>query len=724
MKTDKAPHLHSKVFARMFLSYVAIIAAAVAVYCAWYLHTYAEHREDMARREAQQQIDMLGTRMDQQLLSAQGLCAAVNTSSSCREILQTAYIEHKTINSMQLFRVLSELTRIKSSSNNLNVYNLMLCFQGDDKAYTAGGVIDYAGENAVLSSAPYVGMTTVGALLGVEGASGILMNKEYLVYADSYTMASAGAVKGTVLVLMEKSGLTALMRGALSGMNGARVTRDGGEETLLLTGETEGVSFTSESMVVPGLTYEAYLPARALRAKPLAGALIPLLGSALLGLAFICLSYLIARRTYQPIGSIGSMIGTTRENEIDGILSGIRDLIGERDGYREKVVTISPYARQGVLHSLLSGGASGGQLDVLIDEHFLSLRRACYMLAVVNVADATGESDAPERLREVRARVQTICREMSGEKLGAVCCIKNPANLYVILSSDDEDALEPAVRQLYERICEALDDRRYLVTVGAGRLERDLGRLADACRDAEEALGQMLVGGRSSVYFAEGLRARDERRYAFPKDAYRRAQQALRAGDLDALDALLDEIYRQNIVERDLPLAQVRAMVDELHLTLCAALHAFPEGDGSYIRIERIGEAATVDEIFAYYRQALRTAVEWTGAGRKADDPNALARAICEAIDERLYDPQLSLSALADRFGVSTKAVNEACKQAHGQTFLQYVHARQIERAAELLTTTQLSLEEIARDCGFTNLLTFRRNFKAEMGVNPSEYRR
>lgn len=718
MKTGNAPHLHSKVFARMFLSYVALIAAAVAVYCAWYLHTYAEHQEDMARREAQQQADMLGTRMDQQLLAAQSLCAAVNASSSCREILQTAYIERKPTNSMQLFRILSELRRIKSSSNNLNVYTLMLCFQGDDKAYTAGGVIDYAGENAVLSSAPYVGVTTVGALLGVEGAGSILMNKAYFVYADSYTMASAGAVKGTVLVLMEQSGLAALMRGALSGMDGARVALEG--ETLLMTGDTQGVAFAAQSLVVPGLTYEAYLPPRALRAKPLAGALIPLLGSALLGLAFVCLSYLFARRAYQPIGSIGSMVGATRENEIDGILSGIRELIGERDGYRERVVTISPYARQGMLHSLLSGGASAGPLGVLAGEDVLSLRRACYVLAVVNAVDATGDAGAGERLSQVRARVQAICREMSGDTLSAVCCIKNPANLYVLLSSDDEGALEPAVRQLYERVVEALDDRRYLVTVGVSRPERDLGRLADACRDAEEALGEMLVGGRSSVYFAKGLRAPDERRYVFPRDAVRRVQQALRAGDSGALDALLDELYRQNIVERELPLAQVRAMVDELHLTLSAALRAFPEGDGSHIRIERIGEAATVDEIFAYYRQALRTAV-----GRTArKDGDALARAICEAIDERLYDPQLSLSALADRFGVSTKAVNEACKQAHGQTFLQYVHARQIARAAQLLETTQLSLEEIARECGFTNLLTFRRNFKAEMGVNPSEYRR
>ena len=33
-------------------------------------------------------------------------------------------------------------------------------------------------------------------------------------------------------------------------------------------------------------------------------------------------------------------------------------------------------------------------------------------------------------------------------------------------------------------------------------------------------------------------------------------------------------------------------------------------------------------------------------------------------------------------------------------------------------------LEDIAQQCGFTNLLTFRRNFKAVMGMNPSDFRK
>ena len=68
--------------------------------------------------------------------------------------------------------------------------------------------------------------------------------------------------------------------------------------------------------------------------------------------------------------------------------------------------------------------------------------------------------------------------------------------------------------------------------------------------------------------------------------------------------------------------------------------------------------------------------------------------------------------------------VGLVCKEATGKTFLQHVRDLQIQHAVQLLQTTDKTLEEIAGLCGFANLLTFRRNFKAVVGMNPSDYRK
>lgn len=708
----------SRVFIRLFLSYVGIISAFLLLYMGYYMYSYSTHYADTASQEWQRQTVAWATQMDQQLLSAQSLCAAVNTSESCRDALQTAYVERKTVDTMQLYRMLNELKRIKGSSSNMNVYNLLLSFQGESKAYSAGAVVSFTGQSRMLARAPYLGETTVAELLGVQNASNILINKEFFIYADTYTPTSNSSDKGTVMVLFEKNSLRGLTRAALGDTAGSCLLVDG--EPLLQTGPSEGLSFTAPSQLHARLSYRVYAPADALKARFRVQDMLPLLVMALLGLAFMVVTYRVSKRYYQPIGSIGKMIENPAgsRDEIEDILDGIRGLIGERNGYREKMVTISPYAQQGMLQSILSGG----ELPVLVDEQYVSLRAAYFMLALVNISSAKRQE--PLKYQDAQELIAHVCREMSGEGVTVVCCRKSVQELYVIVNSDDSKGMENRFYDLYTRVVDALDDARYAVTIGVSRLENDLESLRDACKDAERALEQMLTGGRGCVYFAEPERGLQERSYYFPKDAQKRLVKGLREGDLEGLQAMLDDLYQRNIVESDLPMGEVRAMVDELHLNIRNALRTVYDMRTTHIQIERIREAATIEEIFSYYRTVFETALQ---TARELDEPaeqTGLESEICQYIDAHFCDPELSLNALADRFGVSTKMVGLICKNAYGKTFLQYVRDRQIQRAAELLQTTDAPLEDIAAQCGFTNLLTFRRNFKAVMNMNPSDFRK
>lgn len=254
----------SRVFIRLFLSYVGIISAFLLLYMGYYMYSYSTHYADAASQEWQRQTVAWATQMDQQLLSAQSLCAAVNTSESCRDALQTAYVERKTVDTMQLYRMLNELKRIKGSSSNMNVYNLLLSFQGESKAYFAGAVVSFTGQSRLLTRSPYLGETTVAELLGVQNASNILLNKEFLIYADTYTATSNSSPKGTVMVLFEKNILRGLTRAALGDIAGSCLLLDG--QPLMQTGQTDGLAFTAPSQLDARLSYRVYAPADALTA--------------------------------------------------------------------------------------------------------------------------------------------------------------------------------------------------------------------------------------------------------------------------------------------------------------------------------------------------------------------------------------------------------------------------------------------------------------------------
>ena len=715
----ESSYLRSRVFIRLFLSYALIIGLFLALYIGMYLSSCSTYYRSAAEQELQRKTDAWGTMMDRQLLAAQSVCAAVKTSENTRSILSNVYVEGRTIDSMQMYKMLNELKRIKGASANGNVYNLMLAFEGDNRIYTGGSVIAVEGGIASLAESPFIGLTTASRLLGVRNTSSMVMNKEFLIYADDYTAFSSTA-QGTVLVLFEQSGLRSMMQSALRGTAGASLTH-GGDVLLGFGGETEH-AFTVGSMVVDDLLYTVYAD-KAMFAVPLtASVLMPMAVLALLGGVFLAVTYWFSKRYYQPIDNIGQMIEHPGgRDEIDGILEGVRSLIGERNGYRERMITITPYAKQGILHSLLSGDVEHQQLEVLTNEQFVGLRKAYFMLAVVNVA-------APEmtmqQYRDAQELIAHACREFSSEEHTVVCCEKNAQNLFVIINSDDGEGMEALFYPLYQSCVEALDDPRFAVTIGVSGVENDIQSLRDACEEAEQAIGQMLTGGRSSVYFYEDAQEKGQRHYFFPKEAHKRIVRGLKEGNLADLEEMLEEIYRCNVNEVELPLSELQGMVDELHVTIRNALRDVFDMSATHIQVERIREAATMEEVFAYYRTVLATAISQRAELPGEGVERALETDICAYIAAHFCDPELSLGSVADQLGVSTKMVGLVCKETYGKTFLQHVRDLQIQHAVELLQTTDETLEEIARRCGFANLLTFRRNFKAVVGMNPSDYRK
>ena len=289
------------------------------------------------------------------------------------------------------------------------------------------------------------------------------------------------------------------------------------------------------------------------------------------------------------------------------------------------MITITPYARQGMIQSLLSGDVEHQQLEVITDEQFVGLRKAYFMVAVVNVA--AGEMSA-QQFRDAQELIAHACRELSTEERTVVCCTKNAQNLFVIINSDDGEGMEALFYRMYQSCVEALDDPRFAVTLGVSRLESDIQALRDACTDAEQALGQMMTGGRSSVYFHEDVQDKAQRRYYFPRDAHKRIVRGLKEGNLPDLEAMLGEIHRCNAQEAELPVSELRLMVEELHVTIRNALRDVFDLSTTHIQIERIREAATLEEIFAYYRTVLATAISQRGELPDAGEERAGGEAL------------------------------------------------------------------------------------------------
>lgn len=96
---------------------------------------------------------------------------------------------------------------------------------------------------------------------------------------------------------------------------------------------------------------------------------------------------------------------------------------------------------------------------------------------------------------------------------------------------------------------------------------------------------------------------------------------------------------------------------------------------------------------------------------------------ILHYLDEH-YTEHISLDNLAEKFYISKYYLSREFKKEYGTTIIQYILAKKITNAKELLRYSTFSIEEIANLCGIDDASYFNKVFKKMEGCTASEYRK
>ena len=106
---------------------------------------------------------------------------------------------------------------------------------------------------------------------------------------------------------------------------------------------------------------------------------------------------------------------------------------------------------------------------------------------------------------------------------------------------------------------------------------------------------------------------------------------------------------------------------------------------------------------------------------RLRDDMLSMQQAL-DYIDKNYHEP-IDVLRAAELSGYEKTRFCQLFKRAIGVSFHKYLNSRRIEAAKELLTSSELPIQIIASETGFSEAKTFSRVFRASEGMTPSEYR-
>lgn len=88
------------------------------------------------------------------------------------------------------------------------------------------------------------------------------------------------------------------------------------------------------------------------------------------------------------------------------------------------------------------------------------------------------------------------------------------------------------------------------------------------------------------------------------------------------------------------------------------------------------------------------------------------------------YASDISLSELCELLYITPSHFSRSFRREIGISPVEYLSNVRLEHAMHMLTTTDMSINEIARSCGFANGNYFAKAFKRRLGFTPSDYKR
>lgn len=145
--------------------------------------------------------------------------------------------------------------------------------------------------------------------------------------------------------------------------------------------------------------------------------------------------------------------------------------------------------------------------------------------------------------------------------------------------------------------------------------------------------------------------------------------------------------------------------------------------DSKYNQYYRqIKQLKTIKELQNLEIEMFKTYLNWMIYEVEVTQNHALNR-ILRCIHINL-DGNLTLERIAHQVSLSKSYVSQVFQKGMKMTVMEYVYLKKIERAKMYLSTTNMSIMEVAQILGFYDSSHFSRIFKGIEGISPSHFRK
>lgn len=363
------------------------------------------------------------------------------------------------------------------------------------------------------------------------------------------------------------------------------------------------------------------------------------------------------------------------------------------------------------------------EYDFNIDasNHFLVI-----LLMIDNYSDFYSQYGYNDRVLFKSAITKTI-NKLCAVNFKSECVDMDNDHIVLLLNVDcDFDHIDK-VKKLIEHIQDVVkNDLGLSLSAVLDAYPSKLDNVCSLYKELIDVSHMRLFYGHNCIIFLDKIQLKDSSEYVYMDQKEKILSECLLLRDIDKAKDAFNEIIESVQGYSSIIVSMVLHRLTLLINTEMEKIKRRNNINMPYNLIEfnsKLYRMDTIDKIKEHFYNAFEDLINVLEAIQK-DSNNYIANKIEEIIKTNYADQNICTNSLASMLGMSSDYIGRLFRNAKSISIAEYINKVRIEKAKELLESTNKSINEIMDQIGFSNNSYFYILFKKYNGVTPSEYRK
>lgn len=461
--------------------------------------------------------------------------------------------------------------------------------------------------------------------------------------------------------------------------------------------------------------------------------LLVILGTILLTVFGLVISYYFANRNYKPVHKLVNAFDKEKKESEDewGFLEQhISKTKTEVEALYSLMDEQAPIIKNATLLDLLEGDFSSEHIceQRLLDSdiHFT------YDYFSTVIIEFGKSSAIPDQIITVEKIAREINNQLSNEKYILEATIPPLSNnqilLIVNLKNSNKLIWNSLIGEIRTYLSSAGFGEETVVKLGVGTTYSSYLKIRNSFVEAGAALEELnkkRVKRTEILFFSDINRLEPDstvnRVIDYPKEMTLLLLQSIKQGNTKIAVETIVELFSQirqkysNTIALQASVSYVYNQVMETGNELNISKH-----NHLLFNLDQFHDLDQAQEVLTQISHMLCEMVQ----EKKEYESNEIGNRIVQHIFDEFLSPEISLEQIASNFNISISYASKIIKEETGDSFSNIIQSLRMNKFKELLVTTTLPIKDLVVEVGYYDVSNFTRKFRKEHELTPGQYRK